>query len=60
LKLTWQDVFDSNKRFWDFRPYAQNFAREAGYKYFVWNNKILSVIDCKEIGTIEELIVDKL
>jgi len=42
-KLTWRDVFDSDKKHYGIWTAANSVAMTAGYKYFLWNDRILIV-----------------
>lgn len=39
-KLTWRDVFDTNKRWYGYIGQAAEESNDIGYEYFCWNDRI--------------------
>jgi hypothetical protein len=49
--LTWRDIFDY-KTNWPNKQQASSAAEFAGYKFFVWNNRVYDVVSWRDTGLI--------
>lgn len=55
MKLSWRDVFDSQKKFHGSIDVAYKLAKDAGYGYFCWNDWVYDTVHVLRHGTLEQL-----
>jgi len=55
--MTWKNVFNSTHRWWGDIEKAQQVAKEAGYKFFCWSNRIYDTESGKDTGILEEHVL---
>jgi hypothetical protein len=53
-KINWSNIFNPTHKNWGWFSTCYDAAKEAGYPYMLWNDRIISVVDGADTGWIIE------